>query len=158
MGTPGSRFGTRSLFIPQADASHFFLLSLRPINSGSPPALTSTISGPRRSCGCMYKRLFRSKPVDSQKFPALTSDRLAPLFSGAPNMGGRAMSGPKSFHMLAAEGKIKTIAGVTPQSISADGNGLVLSDGQTLPADVIIFATGFGPSWSFVREPFDLSL
>lgn len=54
--------------------------------------------------------------------------------------------------MLAAEGKLKTVKGVSPTGISADGNGLVLSDGQTLPADVIICATGFGAAWSFIRQ------
>ncbi|KAG9314917.1 FAD/NAD-P-binding domain-containing protein [Chiua virens] len=57
-------------------------------------------------------------------------------------------SGKKDgFHALANEGKIKLVAPNRAKGYSADGESLLLQDGQTLRADLIILATGYTSSW-----------
>ncbi|KAG9308599.1 FAD/NAD(P)-binding domain-containing protein [Chiua virens] len=52
------------------------------------------------------------------------------------------------FHALANEGKIKLVAPNRAIGYSADGESLLLQDGQALQADLVILATGYTSSWT----------
>jgi dimethylaniline monooxygenase (N-oxide forming) len=54
---------------------------------------------------------------------------------------------PKSFHSLAVAGKIKIVAPARVDGFTSDGEGVKLSNGQVLPADVVVVATGYRSSW-----------
>lgn len=62
------------------------------------------------------------------------------------------MSLPNSYHGLVYDDKIKVIKGVEPTGVSSDGKGIILSDGQTLEAEVVIAATGYGYPFDFIRD------
>jgi len=51
---------------------------------------------------------------------------------------------------LIADGKIKLKSGVTVERITEDS--VVLSDGTSLPADLIVYATGYGPMESWAAQ------
>ncbi|EDR06936.1 uncharacterized protein LACBIDRAFT_299323 [Laccaria bicolor S238N-H82] len=59
---------------------------------------------------------------------------------------------PDSFHGLAAAGLIDLAAPTRAIGYAEDGKSLLLSDGQTLPAKVVILATGYQSSWSPIFE------
>jgi hypothetical protein len=54
---------------------------------------------------------------------------------------------PKSFHSLAVAGKIKIVAPARVDGFTSDGKGVKLNNGQVLPADVVVVATGYQSSW-----------
>lgn len=59
---------------------------------------------------------------------------------------------PDSFHGLVTSGHIDLAAPTRAIGYSEDGKSLLLSDGQTLPAKVVILATGYQSSWSPIFE------
>ncbi|KAG5728376.1 Dimethylaniline monooxygenase [N-oxide-forming] 2 [Termitomyces sp. T112] len=55
---------------------------------------------------------------------------------------------PNGFHGLVQSGKIKLVAPARATGFGDDGKSVVLKDGQVLPADAVILATGFKSSWT----------
>ncbi|KAJ6621833.1 FAD/NAD-P-binding domain-containing protein [Mycena sp. CBHHK59/15] len=56
------------------------------------------------------------------------------------------------FHALANSGKIEVIVPARVQGFGVDGRSLILSDGRTIEADVIVLATGYSSSWSSIFD------
>lgn len=59
---------------------------------------------------------------------------------------------PDSFHGLVTAGHIDLAAPTRAIGYAKDGKSLLLSDGRTLPAKVVILATGYQSSWSPIFE------
>ncbi|KAG6810296.1 hypothetical protein H0H92_012520 [Tricholoma furcatifolium] len=55
---------------------------------------------------------------------------------------------PNSFFGLASSGKIELAAPARVIGYGPDGKSVVLSNGSTLPADVVVLATGYSSSWT----------
>ncbi|KAI0319689.1 hypothetical protein OF83DRAFT_1054520 [Amylostereum chailletii] len=62
-----------------------------------------------------------------------------------------------SFFSLVNAGKIALVSPARAESFGADGRSLTLSNGDVLPADAVVLATGHSSSWSgiFDRETMD---
>lgn len=52
-----------------------------------------------------------------------------------------------SFHVLATQGKIQVVAPARVTGYGDDGRSVLLSNGETLSADLVILATGYASSW-----------
>ncbi|KAF8875651.1 hypothetical protein BD779DRAFT_1678155 [Infundibulicybe gibba] len=59
---------------------------------------------------------------------------------------------PNGFHALVNRGKIGLVAPHRAAGFTPDGKSLVLENGETLAADVAVFATGYASSWSKVMS------
>jgi dimethylaniline monooxygenase (N-oxide forming) len=57
-----------------------------------------------------------------------------------------------NFHALVNAGAIEVITPARAQKFSDDGQSLILSNDKSIPADVVIFATGYSSSWNGVIE------
>ena len=55
---------------------------------------------------------------------------------------------PNGFHGLVHAGQIQLVAPTRVIGFGGDGRSLMLQDGKTQPADVVILATGYSSSWS----------
>ncbi|KAJ7677451.1 FAD/NAD-P-binding domain-containing protein [Mycena rosella] len=56
------------------------------------------------------------------------------------------------FHALVNVGKIEVIAPARVQGFGPDGESVVLTNGQTVKADLILLATGYSSSWSDIFD------
>ncbi|CDO75211.1 hypothetical protein BN946_scf184794.g18 [Trametes cinnabarina] len=59
---------------------------------------------------------------------------------------------PNGFHPLAVAGKIEVLSPAHATGFSEDGTSIVLDDGRTLPASVLVLATGYTSSWPSLFE------
>ncbi|TFK38878.1 hypothetical protein BDQ12DRAFT_604602 [Crucibulum laeve] len=57
-----------------------------------------------------------------------------------------------SYHALVNSGKIEVIAPTRASSFSEDGKGIILANGKTVQANVVILATGWQSSWSQIFD------
>ena len=55
---------------------------------------------------------------------------------------------PRGFFANVAQGNIHLVAPARVHGFSEDGSGLILEDGRTLPANLVIAATGYESSWA----------
>lgn len=62
------------------------------------------------------------------------------------------------FHALVNEGAIKIIKPARAVTFSEDGQSLLLNNGQSIPADVVILATGYSSSWNGVIDGMHTSI
>ncbi|KAJ7442596.1 FAD/NAD-P-binding domain-containing protein [Mycena latifolia] len=56
------------------------------------------------------------------------------------------------FHALVNAGKIEVIAPTRAQGFGPDGESLILTNGQTVKADLVLLATGYASSWSDIFD------
>ena len=61
-------------------------------------------------------------------------------------------SSPDSFFALVNSGKISVFSPAHVSGYAPDGCGVQLSDGRTLPADVVVLATGYKSSWDGILD------
>jgi hypothetical protein len=55
---------------------------------------------------------------------------------------------PSSFYALVNRGEIEVNSPARVEGFGTDGRSVILSNGKSLPADVLILATGYASSWS----------
>lgn len=55
---------------------------------------------------------------------------------------------PNGFHGLVHAGQIELVAPTRVVGFCSDGRSLMLQNRKTLPADVVILATGYSSSWT----------
>lgn len=63
---------------------------------------------------------------------------------------------PNGFHTMVNEGKIKVVAPARMTGYGGDGRSVLLNNGQTIEADLVILATGYRSSWNDIFSGFYL--
>jgi dimethylaniline monooxygenase (N-oxide forming) len=59
---------------------------------------------------------------------------------------------PESFYAAVSRRDIQVFPSTHVEGFGLDGRSVILSTGQSLPADVVILATGFTSSWSRIFD------
>ncbi|RDB24143.1 Dimethylaniline monooxygenase [N-oxide-forming] 2 [Hypsizygus marmoreus] len=93
-----------------------------------------------------------SDSLDLCKIPIDSPLRRAPLLFWGTHSSDEGIYSPNGFYGLVHAGQIALVAPVRAQGFGGDGRSLVLSDGKSIAADVVILATGYRSSWDGILD------